>query len=219
MSKYQTFSTETISRRQLANAPYNPRIIDKGARERLKEGLRKHGLVQPVVWNRRTGNVVGGHQRLSQLDALEGTDNYSLTVAVIDVDEREEVEINIQLNNPSMQGEWDMDMLAEVAVEHDFTFEDLGFSDADIDIMFDGDDRFSQLFETDEVAETKGVLKEIKEDRQQMNERLEGENGIDWYAVLIFADEDERREFFKRIHVPEYEQYLTVEQLERLARG
>lgn len=219
VSKYQTFKTETINRRELKNAPYNPRIMDKGAMKRLKEGLKKHGLVQPIVWNKRTGNIVGGHQRLSQLDALERTNDYELTVAVIDVDQREEVEINIQLNNPSMQGEWDMDMLADVAGEYEFTFEELGFSDTDIDILFDGDERFSELFETDEASQVKGILGEIKENRKQMNERLATENGINWYAVIVFGDESERKAFFRRIHVPEYEQYITVDQIERIKKG
>lgn len=217
VSKYQVFDTLTISRKQLANAPYNPRVIDKGAKERLREGLRKHGLVQPIVWNKRTGNVVGGHQRLKQLDALEGTSDYELTVAVIDVDEREEVEINVQLNNPSMQGDWNMDMLADIATEYDFTFDDLGFSDTDIDLMFDGDERFSELFDTSTVGQVKGTLKDIKEDREQMRERLKGENGIDWYTVIVFADEEEKRDFHRRIHIPDYEQYVTVDQIERIA--
>lgn len=216
VSKYQVFDVETIHRSQLANAPYNPRVMDKGAKERLREGLRKHGLVQPIVWNKRTGNVVGGHQRLSQLDALEGRKEYDLTVAVIDVDEREEVEINVQLNNPSMQGDWNFDLLAEVAMEYSFSLEELGFSETDMDLMFDGDERFSELFDTSEVHQVKGTLKEIKEDRKQMRERLSGENNIDWYAVVVFANEDEKSDFYRRIHIPDYEQYITVDQIERI---
>lgn len=217
ISKYQNFKTATVHRSQLKNAAYNPRVMDKGAMKRLKEGLRKHGLVQPIIWNKRTGNIVGGHQRVKQLDALEHSENYELTVAVIDVDEREEAEINVQLNNTSMQGEWDLDMLADLAVEYDLSFDDMGFSDTDVDIIFDGDDRFTELFDTDEAQTVKGKLKSIKEDRSQMNQRLSEENGINWYAVVIFGSEEEREAFFKRIHVPVYEQYITAEQIERIA--
>lgn len=90
VSKFQTFETEVVNRSELKGAPYNPRIMDKGAEKRLKAALRKHGLVQPIIWNKRTGNVVGGHQRLKQLDSLEKRDDYDITVSVIDVDEREE---------------------------------------------------------------------------------------------------------------------------------
>lgn len=218
VSKYQSFETETVNRSDLKGAPYNPRIIDKGAKKRLKDGLRKHGLVQPIVWNRRTGNVVGGHQRLEQLDALERTSDYELTVSVIDVDEREEAEINIQLNNPSMQGDWDFDALASVAESFDLTFDDMGFSDTDIDLMFDGDDRFTELFDTPEAEQVKGRLDAIKESREKGAAALKERNSINWYAVVVFADEEERRAFYKRIHVPEYEDYITVEQIERIIK-
>ena len=109
LSKYQKFEVEVISRGEIHGADYNPRVISEDARKRLKRMLAKHGLVQPLVWNRRTGNLVSGHQRLSQLDQLERSQDYDLQVSVVDVDEREEKILNVQLNNPSMQGDWDMD--------------------------------------------------------------------------------------------------------------
>ena len=89
-SKYQKFTIATINRADIKNAEYNPRIMDKEAKKRLKAGLKKHGLVSTLTWNKRTGNLVGGHQRLEQLDALEKNKDYSLDVCVIDVDEAEE---------------------------------------------------------------------------------------------------------------------------------
>lgn len=218
LSKFQVFETEVINRQDIKNAPYNPRIIDKGAKKRLKEGLRKHGLVQPIVWNRRTGNIVGGHQRLDQLDELEKRKDYDLTVSVIDVDEREEVEINIQLNNPSMQGEWDFDKLADVAEEFDLGFDDMGFSDFDVDLMFDGDERFTKLFDTPEAEEVKGDLQAVKEAREQGQQNLKERNNINWLTIIVFRDEAERAAFHRRIGVPEYEDYISPDQLERLGR-
>lgn len=66
------------------------------------------------MWNRRTGNLVGGHQRLSLLDELEGTDDYRLTVSRIDVDDAQERALNVVLNNPEAQGNYDMDLLGQV---------------------------------------------------------------------------------------------------------
>lgn len=138
-SKYQAYETETISRDMIKNAPYNPRIMDKKAKERLRKNIAKHGLVAALTWNRRTGNLVGGHQRLEQLDALEGRKDYDLTVCVIDVDEREEATLNVQLNNPSMQGKSDLDKLANMSEEFELDLaEDLGFTESDIDFMFEG---------------------------------------------------------------------------------
>ena len=59
--------------------------------------------------------LVGGHQRLRELDTLHDSDEYELTVAEIDVDEEAEREINVGLNNPSMMGEYDFFLLEDMA--------------------------------------------------------------------------------------------------------
>lgn len=217
-SRYQKFKVETINRSDIQNAAYNPRIMDKGAKKRLKEGLEKHGLVSAITWNKRTGNLVGGHQRLEQLDSLEKNKNYSLDVCVVDVDEREEALLNIQLNNPSMQGDWDIDKLGDIVQDFDINFDDMGFTQLDVDLMFDGDDRFSKLFEKEEVEETKDTLAQIKEARTRGKERLEDKNNINWYSVLIFENEKDREEFYKLISVPVSEEYITVDKIMRLVK-
>lgn len=217
LSKYQRFDVETISRRDIHNADYNPRQMTKAAEQALRKGLREHGLVSAITWNRRTGNIVGGHQRLKQLDALERSDDYELTVCVIDVDEREEAKLNVQLNNPSMQGEFDFDKLADMADQFDLDFDDMGFTATDVDIMFDGDDRFSNLFETEEVRDAKADISAVREARQHGREVMKEKNNINWYTVVVFESEDERDAFMRSISVPAYEQYVTAQQVERIA--
>ena len=216
-SRYQAYDTETISRDMIRNAPYNPRIMDPDAKKRLKKNIAKHGLVAALTWNKRTGNLVGGHQRLEQLDALEGSKNYDLTVCVVDVDEREEAALNVQLNNPSMQGEWDLDKLANMTEEFDLDLsEDLGFTESDIDFMFDGDDRFSQLFETKEGEKMRGDLEEVKEARKKGVENLKERNNINWYTVIVFENEKDRDSFMKEISIPKHETYVTEAQVRRI---
>lgn len=216
-SKYQNYDTETIQRKQIKNAPYNPRIMDKQSQKRLKENIRKHGLVSALTWNKRTGNLVGGHQRLEQLDALEKSGDYELTVCVIDVDEREEATLNVHLNNPSMQGDWDLDKLAEMSEEFDLSMtDDMGFTDSDVDFMFDGDERFSELFDTPEANETKEKIDEVRKSREKSTSELKEKNSIEWYVVVVFENEKDRESFFKEISVPKYEQYITAEQVRRL---
>jgi hypothetical protein len=194
--------------------------MDKAAQKRLRNNIRKHGLVSALTWNRRTGNLVGGHQRLEQLDALEKSEDYDLTVCVVDVDEREEAALNVQLNNPSMQGDWDLDKLAQVSEDFDLSMtDDLGFTQNDVDFMFDGDERFSQLFDTPEANDTKDKIDEIKRARAQGVDNLKEKNSINWYAVVVFADEKDRDAFFKEISVPKYEEYITAEQIRRIARN
>lgn len=216
VSKFQTFEAETISRSQIKNAEYNPRIMGEDARKRLKRSIQKSGLVSALTWNRRTGNLVGGHQRLEQLDALEKSPDYELTVCVIDVDEREEAKLNVQLNNPDSQGEWDLDKLAGIAEEFDLSLEDMGFSKLSGEILFDGDERFTELFNTPEADAEKGKLRAIKEDRGNMKERLKKENAVDYYVTVVFADGQEREQFLRSIHVPASEGFVTAEQVYRL---
>ena len=174
LSKYQKFEVEVISRGEIHGADYNPRVISEDARKRLKRMLAKHGLVQPLVWNRRTGNLVSGHQRLSQLDQLERSQDYDLQVSVVDVDEREEKILNVQLNNPSMQGDWDMDKLNGLAGENGIDPEEFGFSSGDISVMFDSD-MGGAFSDTEEVAEAKDTLREIKEHRAESTENMKRE--------------------------------------------
>ena len=216
-SKYQAYETETISRDMIKNAPYNPRIMDPKAKKRLKKNIAKHGLVAALTWNKRTGNLVGGHQRLEQLDALEKSKDYDLTVCVVDVDEREEAALNVQLNNPSMQGEWDLDKLANMAEEFELDLsDDMGFTESDIDFMFEGDERFSELFESDEKEKIRNELQHVKDARRQSTDKMRQEADPRYYSVIVFENEKDREAFYKAISVPKFETYITEEQVRRL---
>ena len=173
---------------------------------------RLHGTNAPEIW-------WGGHQRLEQLDALEKSKDYELTVCVVDVDEREEAALNVQLNNPSMQGEWDFDKLAMMSEEFDLDLkDDMGFTESDIDFMFEGDDRFSQLFDTQEGENMRGDLEKVKEARKKSVENLKDRNTIDWYTVIVFENEEDRDAFMKEISIPKYEKYITEDQVRRIAK-
>lgn len=216
ISKYQRFTPMTVHRSEIKLAEYNPRVMDKESKKRLKKNLQDNGLVTALVWNKRTGNLVGGHQRIEQLDALEKTQDYSLTVDVIDVDEREEAKINVLLNNPSMQGDWDLDLLADMTEHFGISFDDMGFSKLDVDFMYDGDDRFTEMFETPEVEEVKKGLEEVKAARQASKERMQEKNNINFYSVIVFEDEAQKAEFYRKISVPLSEEYITIDKIYRL---
>lgn len=215
-SKYQKYIVETINRADIKNADYNPRLIDDENKKKLKKALQKHGLVEAIVWNRRTGNLVGGHQRLSALDTLEKNKDYALDVCVVDVDEREEAVLNVQLNNPSIQGDWDLNKLEEMAADFDINFDEMGFSQDDIDFMFDGDDKYTEMFETEETEATKNAIEDVRAARDEMRDRYKDKNNIEFYAVLVFKDKEEKKEFYKKISTPIYEEYLTTDILKRL---
>ena len=211
---------QTIRRKDIKKAPYNPRLIDGENKKRLEKGIKKHGLVEPLVWNVRTGNLVSGHQRLSILDKLEKSKDYELDVSVIDVDEEEEKRINVQLNNASMQGAYDYDMLGELALDLGDSLEDLGFSDFDAEIMFGASDRFQDLVPDSAAVETtKGELQEIKENRARMNEKYAKEQNADYYFVVVCKDQKEKDALLQEMSVPNTEQYVSAAQLKRLRKG
>ena len=57
----------------LKAATYNPRKnLKPGDKEyeKLKRSITEFGYVEPVIWNERTGTVVGGHQRIKVLKDL-----------------------------------------------------------------------------------------------------------------------------------------------------
>ena len=59
---------------QLTPSDYNPRKdLKPGDPEydKLKCSIEQFGYVEPVIWNKTTGHVVGGHQRLKVLIVVE----------------------------------------------------------------------------------------------------------------------------------------------------
>ena len=87
----------------LVPADYNPRDITDDALAGLGSVIDRYGLVQPVVWNKRSGNIVGGHQRMKVL-LKQGVEE--ATVAVVDLNDKDEKALNIALNNPHISGDF-----------------------------------------------------------------------------------------------------------------
>ena len=42
-------------------------------------------------------------------------------------------------------------------------------------------------------------------------------NNINWYAMIVFANEKERAEFYRKINTPVSEEFLSVEKIMRIA--
>ncbi|MBD3673652.1 MAG: ParB N-terminal domain-containing protein [Planctomycetaceae bacterium] len=108
---------ETIHVDRLQPAPYNPRVELKPGMEgytRLKRSLEEFDLVQPIVWNRRTGHVISGHQRL---EILKEQGVSELDVVVLDLPLEREQALNVTLNNPHVGGEWDLEKLSELMID------------------------------------------------------------------------------------------------------
>lgn len=116
-------------------AAYNPRVDLQPEDEEyqaIERSLKRHGLVQPIVWNRRTNTVVSGHQRLT---VLEAQGEIEVTVSVVDLDDIQEKELNVALNK--ITGEWDDDKLSVILNELGEEATDTGFTLPEIDVLRD----------------------------------------------------------------------------------
>lgn len=129
-------SLRTVPVDRLKPAPYNPRIPlepDSPAYRRLERSLDEFDLVQPVVWNERTGHVVSGHQRLR---ILRDRGLREIEVAVVDLPLEREKALNVTLNNDQVGSDWDpdklLDLLGELRDLPDFDATLTGFDDADL---------------------------------------------------------------------------------------
>lgn len=188
-------------------------MLDKHARKKLRDKIKKDGLVQPLIWNRRTGNLVGGHQRLSVIDDLEGSQDYSLTVAVVEVDDKTERELNVFLNNQSAMGAWDFDALGSMLKEGvDAT--ELGFDLPELQTMFD-DAGLASMFEKDTAADdveklkaTKKRSKDLKTADAEHKARKELEDDSEFYLVVVFQSRTECDSFLAGAGLPADERYV-----------
>lgn len=122
---------------ELLPAEYNPRKDLKpgdAEYEKLKRSIEQFGYVEPVIWNKMTGRVVGGHQRLKVLMDMGITE---VECVIVEMDEEKEKALNIALNKIS--GEWDKDKLALLISDlqgTDFDVSLTGFEPAEIDALF-----------------------------------------------------------------------------------
>ena len=93
---------------ELKPAPYNPRKSDVTQEANLKASLEKFGVVEPIIFNKQTGYIVGGHFRIRELKKLGIKD---VDCVIVDLSPEDEKELNIRLN--ANTGEWDMELLSE----------------------------------------------------------------------------------------------------------
>lgn len=128
---------EKLKTELLIPADYNPRKDLKPGDpeyEKLKRSIEQFGYVEPVIWNKTTSHVVGGHQRLKVLLDMGITE---VECVVIEMNEGKEKALNIALNKIS--GDWDKDKLMLLIADlqgADFDVSLTGFEPAELDALF-----------------------------------------------------------------------------------
>jgi len=91
---------------ELIPAPYNPRQSTKKQEADLKRSLEKFGVVEPIIFNQRSGYIVGGHFRIRELKKLGYKE---VDCVIVDLSDEDEKELNIRLN--ANTGEWEWEQL------------------------------------------------------------------------------------------------------------
>ena len=140
----------------LLPASYNPRKdLKPGDKEYedLKNSIENFGCVEPIVWNRRNGHIIGGHQRLKILAELGKKETECV---VLDLDDNQEKDLNLRLNKIS--GDWDLDKLKIV-------IDDLKLADFDLSLTGFEIEELDNLFR-DEIKE------KVKDDGFDVNAEL-----------------------------------------------
>jgi ParB-like chromosome segregation protein Spo0J len=119
-------------------APYNPRKdLQPGDPEfgKLAKSIAEFGCAQVLVFNERTGNLVGGHQTLKVLKYLGRSE---AMMSIVDLPPEREKALNIALNK--IKGDWDLQKLQELmedleALEDPALIELTGFEDGELERM------------------------------------------------------------------------------------
>jgi hypothetical protein len=196
-SKFERFDAVEIHRSQITNAPYNPRTINDEARKRLRQNIKKIGLVCTLTWNRRTGNLISGHQRLAALDALEGSQDYKLTVSAVDLDPKAEQEQNVFMNNPLTHGDWDIEKL-EAMFAGGMEADGAGFDAADVYQLFGDSPAIKSELMTD-LAET---IRAVGERVEKISKKIgETRDSPHFYTVVVFDSWESRKRLTDKLGV------------------
>jgi len=163
---------EKVKIELLKPSTYNPRKDLKPGDpeyEKLKRSIDEFDYIEPIIWNKTTGNVIGGHQRLKILKE-KGLEE--IEVVVVEFDETKEKLANLALNKIS--GDWDFVKMADLLQEIDT---------GAIDITMAGFD----LSELEKIALWNQPLPEDIPNVDILGESLEKTK----YLVITFSNEGE----------------------------
>lgn len=149
---------ETITLNEIKPSKYNPRIITPEEQEKLEKNLQEFGLVDPIIINVKTNQIIGGHQRYEILKKQDTNTKYTL-LKQGDIgwvfkesnlqiqDEIHEKALNLALNKIS--GQWDTNKLQPL-------LEEITLTDLDVELTgFDNID-YTEINEItlDEILHT-----------------------------------------------------------------
>ncbi len=108
---------------QLSAASYNPNKMSPKEYEALKESIREHGFVEPIVVQKIGMRIIGGHHRVRAVKELAieaGAPIPKIPCTVLDIDDAAAKKLNLKLQH--IHGAPDPRLLGELLIdifEHD----------------------------------------------------------------------------------------------------
>ena len=151
------FTQKTIKVKDLVPNPKNPRIDLRPGMplyEKLKDSIENFGYLDPIIWNKRTGMIVSGHQRFQVMKDLaeqNGEELDEIDVMEVDMPENKQDAFMVAINK--ITGLWDTEKLSALFKELDE--EDLsytGFDEFEIQALLSSDD--NTIIDDTEESET-----------------------------------------------------------------
>jgi hypothetical protein len=227
IERYKQSETVTIKRSQIKFAPYNPRKKNPKVVAELKKNFKRVGYLGGVVWNVKTGFLVSGHKRIEAMDLIHGytgskEKDYSIKVERINVEDKTEREQNIFMNSQTVQGEFDMDMLATMIPGIDYSLAGLDESDITLiesqsayDILGDAStgNILSDMAEIEKPYEERKEA--IKQAKQQQKKRIEDYyNEGETYFMVSFDSVENKVAFLERFGFNPDDKYIKGEVLD-----
>jgi hypothetical protein len=156
--------------------------------------------------------VVSGHQRLAALDALEGSENYDLQVAYVELTDKQEREQVIFFNNDSAQGTYNVELLSDLI--KDIDIELAGFTPADLSMIlpdFEVPDTPAVEAQVADVVKQQEQVDKMKAQRKAAQEKYEKTNAMNFFTTLVFSSQEEMDSFFDAYHIERGLSYISFE--------
>lgn len=218
MAKIKQSETVFLKRSEINFAAYNPRKKNPKVVDALKRNFKKVGFLGGIQFNKTTSNLIGGHKRLEALDLChnyDGTPNtdYDVKVEQIEIDLKTEKEQNIFLNNKRVQGEMDMELMAELINEIDI--ENAALEEYDIEMIetlvpnFKMGDNSQFKKDAESIKERTQEEKELTKLNRKATKENTTESRLPTHFTVTFKTYDEKAEFLESIGINGDDIYIT----------
>lgn len=131
-------------------AEYNPRKdLQPGDKEweKIEKSIDTFDMVEPIVFNERSGRIVGGHQRAKILAHRGETE---VDVSIVNLSDEDEKILCVKLNR--VKGYWDSSKLADLLTEIKEaigSIEATGFDDWELESLTQEYDHIENLMDDD----------------------------------------------------------------------